>query len=1301
MGLGVKNINLGKQYHDYLKRQVEQLGDTQHRLAQDKLDADMRHKNYNLQGMTDAEIKNAEKEYNSERLALLKEKQQENLNRFTRCSGELAKEYGLDGALSSDKMNTIADLEMGKDPRTEPFVKVIKTKVHTIKDESTAHIIDKETGQNLYLTKADLEKGYAINELGKDIAFEKKDIQYFDIKLNKHDLKNGYVVNANDEKVYFNEKEIKTVELEQRKTATELTFSVDNTFSYRYQMMNDEQKKQFEKIFFESADKAFNDEIAHHFKNSQGVHGSLLVYDVMHTDNRDGMPFIHIHKDVSNIMKMADGSISATELDAIKEKGFHQKVDALFKAEFIERFKESFPEIAIETYDKEKKSVLDYDKQRVKDYRVAFDQESLDKIRKNSTTPEKIDQVVKQQLKDERNRFDKVISGIETERKDGLIDNNQYYKKLSKAHQEHDKKDKFINSSKNKASIQSKIKNRKSGESLDNKEQRLDQYVSSLDLREKDKDVGLVHPTKSLDYLHDNSIINNLTATRATFTENELITEYVNHYGTAGKDRALKILDLSKSNLNGIENDMIAIKRKDDKGRDITEFTSKSLIAKEYENLAVMRNQMALDSKVHIPQKELSKEIATLEKTLDAKFADGQKEFINAVFNEKNATIAIGVPGAGKSFAINGASKIAHDHGFETYGIAPTNKVSADLGTTAIGKDHAFTVQSFNAQVANGKIKLNDKSIVFMDEASMVDTRSWNDLLKNIDATNAKLVVVGDTNQISAVGAGQTLTEFMQDKDVIKHRDNIVVLDEITRQKDQVSMMIALSTSLAKEYKNGNVDELKASGDHIRNAFEIMENNDRVNKFDTTKDKIDGLVKDYMQDKNACKDKLVLASTNESVSNINNTIQDARLKNGELSKESISNGDKDFRVGDRIIMKDNEKENNAISKNDEKVMFKEFANTKEQKQAYKDFKDQKISESDFKEKQKESFNQFKHEKTEQQEKQYWKDFQKTDEQKQATKDFKSGKVDEKTYKESQQVDFAKYKLDHGQPLSGGHSNGDIGTIKELRDGKAVVAFDNGTVSQVQIQGNEKVDLGYAMTLHKSQGQTVNNSYLLMENSGINNQNLANVAFTRNRQDLQVYATTAEYDAVKETYARQDGKQLLTDIGREHGLQPQQPAQEHSKPIDLAQHQEQSKSLSQSPKQPEMAQGQQVAPEQKAGFFDKAKTKLQGMVDKFRNEPQQEQSNKVEPEIKKDGLHSAKDAMETNTKIEQKKEQSNEMPDAIKAQKALEQQGSQSQSIKQEQTQTLNNEIAQRKAPTQEQANVKVIKPKTRQQGLSI
>ena len=542
MGLGVKNINLGAQYHDYLKRQVEELGDTQHRIAQDKLDDVMRHKNYNLQGMTETEIRKQETQYSAQKLVLTQKKQQDNLNRFTRCSGELAKEYGLDGALSSEKLHTIANLEMGIDPRTAPFVKVIKQKVHTIKDESTAHILDKENGRNIYLTQSDLKKGIVVNELGKEIKFEKKDVQHYDIKLSKFDLENGYTKNINSEKIYFTNKNVKTVEIEQRKTATELTFSVDNTFSYRYQMMNDDQKKEFEKIFFESADKAFNDEIGNHFKNSKDENGKLIVYDVMHTDNRDGLPFIHIHKDVSNVMKMPDGSISATELDAIKQKGFHQKVDAIFKADFIERFQNSFPDIAIETYDKEKKSVVDFDKQRVKDYRIAFDQESLDKIKRNSTTPEKIEQVVKEQLKDERNRFDKAISDIEQSKKDGIIDQNKYYKTLSNAYQEHTNKDKYINSSKNKAIIQGNIKNKKTDESLDNKTQRLDDYVLSLGLKEKteSENIGIVHPEQILDHINDNVIIGKLTSTNATFTENELITEYVNHYGLAGMTEKFK-----------------------------------------------------------------------------------------------------------------------------------------------------------------------------------------------------------------------------------------------------------------------------------------------------------------------------------------------------------------------------------------------------------------------------------------------------------------------------------------------------------------------------------------------------------------------------------------------------------------------------------------------------------------------------------------------------------------------------------------------------------------------------------------
>jgi ATP-dependent exoDNAse (exonuclease V) alpha subunit len=62
--------------------------------------------------------------------------------------------------------------------------------------------------------------------------------------------------------------------------------------------------------------------------------------------------------------------------------------------------------------------------------------------------------------------------------------------------------------------------------------------------------------------------------------------------------------------------------------------------------------------------------------------------------------------------------------------------------------------------------------------------------MQNIDKTGAKLVLIGDSNQISAVGAGQTLTEYLQDSEITKHKENFAILDEITRQKDSVSLRL-------------------------------------------------------------------------------------------------------------------------------------------------------------------------------------------------------------------------------------------------------------------------------------------------------------------------------------------------------------------------------------------------------------------------------------------------------------------------------------------------------------------------------
>jgi ATP-dependent exoDNAse (exonuclease V) alpha subunit len=1266
MGIGIKNINLGAKYHEYLKRQVEELGDYQQRKQHEQTAKQDRYQGYLMKGMTDAQIKQSEQDYNSQRLVDLHSKQQDNLNRFTRCSGELAQQWGLSGSLSGDKLETIGKLEMGQDPRTAPFVKVKKVQVHTIKDKSTAHVFDKTNNSTHYLSDDELKQGHFINELGNKISFNNTDIRYLDLRLTKADLKNGYTLNANGDTVYFDSAEttktnvdapffksekVKTETIEQRKTATELTFTVDSTFSYAYQMMSDEDKRKFEQIFFDASDKAFNEQVAQHFKNSAGEHGKLLSYDVMHLDGRDGQPHIHIHKDVSNLMGMSDGSISATELDAMKQKGFHQKVDALFKADFVEQFKQAFPNIPVETYDKEKTSVLSYENQRVKDYRVAFDAESLKKIKDQSNIAEQIDAIVNQQQKDENNRFSLAINTLEKQKDSGELSKELFYKKLQKEQQKHERALVGINSTKNKAKIQANIKNAKTDEGLSNKSQRLEDFVAGLGLgyKKDPESIGMVHPKDELTSSTDELIFKNLTATKAQFTSNELICEYVNHYGIDGKVRAEKLIGDAKSWLLGVQaemtTDMLATFKRDRDGNPTPEllFTSKTLINKEFENLDIMRKQMGQASQMHI--KDIDKQISVLEQQINGKFADGQRALIKSVFNENNATIAIGVPGAGKSYAINGCALLAHEQGFKTYGIAPTNKVAGDLGTTAIGKDHAFTVQKFNADFEKGNIKLDATSIVFMDEASMVATHDWNKLLKNIDTSGAKLVVVGDTNQISAVGAGATLTEFMRDKDIIKHQGNIAILDEITRQKDDVSKLIANSTSLAKAYKDGNVDALKASGDHIREAFKILESDSRSNLYDTTQQKIDALVADYMADTNTARDKLVLCSTNESVNNLNDAIQSARLKNGDLSKETLSNGERDFHIGDRIVIKENNK-GDKIDRDADRLLFKEFSGLQEQKNAYRDFKSGIVSESDFKEQQKEKFAEFKQRKEQALDQQLMKDFLKTDAQKQAEKDFRNGKTDERTYKENQQVDFERYKIDHGQPLTGGYSNGDVGTIKGFANGKAIVSFDNGSVRTIQIENNNKVDLGYSLTLHKSQGQTVQNSYVFMESSSINSMNLCNVAFTRNKEMLKVYATKGEYNQVKEQYCRQDAKELLTDIGRQYGINPQAQVQQQT-----ISNQADSQAM-----QVAHAVALQQAPEQQKGFLTTAKEKLLGL---FKKAPETLQEN---------GLQSIKDAMVHGSKVAPQKiapqpqqepqkqpARVQDIPDAIKAQIARENQ----------------------------------------------
>ncbi len=91
----------------------------------------------------------------------------------------------------------------------------------------------------------------------------------------------------------------------------------------------------------------------------------------------------------------------------------------------------------------------------------------------------------------------------------------------------------------------------------------------------------------------------------------------------------------------------------------------------------------------------------------------------------------------------------------------------------------------------------------------------------------------------------------------------------------------------------------------------------------------------------------------------------------------------------------------------------------------------------------------------------------------------------------------------------GVKNGSLGTVEQAGPGRLVVRLDNedgpGTGRQVTVDqvAYDQVDHGYAVTLHKSQGATVDRAYVLA--SGGMDQHLAYVAMTRHRDEATLYA----------------------------------------------------------------------------------------------------------------------------------------------------------------------------------------------------
>ena len=143
--------------------------------------------------------------------------------------------------------------------------------------------------------------------------------------------------------------------------------------------------------------------------------------------------------------------------------------------------------------------------------------------------------------------------------------------------------------------------------------------------------------------------------------------------------------------------------------------------------------------------------------------AQKQKEAIEQFFRNRFSIIT-GGPGTGKSTVLKAILEVQHSLYPKTdvLLLAPTGKAARRMAE-ATGHE-AFTIHSGLHIGEDTNIDSIEKvlsDVVIVDEVSMCDMRLFAMLMAAIDPTKTRLLLVGDSDQLPSVGAGNVLNELI------------------------------------------------------------------------------------------------------------------------------------------------------------------------------------------------------------------------------------------------------------------------------------------------------------------------------------------------------------------------------------------------------------------------------------------------------------------------------------------------------------------------------------------------------------
>lgn len=298
-------------------------------------------------------------------------------------------------------------------------------------------------------------------------------------------------------------------------------------------------------------------------------------------------------------------------------------------------------------------------------------------------------------------------------------------------------------------------------------------------------------------------------------------------------------------------------------------------------------------------EKDLQKEISELEESFHISYEEKQKEAIQTFFDEPFAIIS-GGPGTGKTTIVKGilhlAKKIYPEARIAL--CAPTGRASKRLSQLSNGD--ATTIHSLlhwdleSNQFTKGPQEPLETDILIVDEFSMVDAWLFYSLLR-AGKQIAKLLLIGDEDQLPSVGPGCVLKDLMD-----SNCFPMIRLEKIFRQSEGSDVV-----TLAHEIREGRFDILRQAKDAAFFSCPSHEVTKRVLQ----------IVENAYEKGYDNRDIQVLAPMYNGVAGIdalNHALQEM-MNPPSNTKRELRMGYRIFREGDKVLQLKNQPDDNVYN----------------------------------------------------------------------------------------------------------------------------------------------------------------------------------------------------------------------------------------------------------------------------------------------------------------------------------------------------------------------------------------------------